>query len=85
MTASADRARLLSWPTRDRHMLIADVLATGVAVALPWSTSATEILVWLWLIAAVPLLAASPATLWLACDHGYSGALLNALHSAAPL
>ncbi|MBX9847415.1 MAG: O-antigen ligase family protein [Xanthobacteraceae bacterium] len=55
MTASGDHARLLSWPTRDRHMLIADILATGVAVALPWSTSVTEILVWLWLIAAVPL------------------------------
>jgi O-antigen ligase len=56
MTASADRARLLSSPTRDRHMLIVDILATAFAVTLPWSTSATEILVWLWLIAAVPLL-----------------------------
>ena len=61
MTASADRGRLLSWPTRSRQMLIADVLATAFAVALPWSTSATEILVWLWLIAAVPLL--DPAVL----------------------
>ncbi|MBX9826162.1 MAG: O-antigen ligase family protein [Xanthobacteraceae bacterium] len=61
MTASADRARLLSWPTRDRQMLMADILATGVVVALPWSTSVTEILVWLWLIAAVPLL--DPAAL----------------------
>jgi O-antigen ligase len=61
MSASADRARLLSWPTRDRHMLIVDILATAFAAALPWSTSATEILVWLWLVAAVPLL--DPAAL----------------------
>ena len=61
MTPAADPARLLNWPARDRHMLIADILATGFAVALPWSTSVTEILVWLWLIAAVPLL--DPAAL----------------------
>jgi O-antigen ligase len=40
---------------------IADGLATGVAVALPWSTSATAILIVLWLIALVPTL--DPAAL----------------------
>jgi hypothetical protein len=34
----------------------ADVLATGVAVALPWSTTATSILIVLWLITLVPTL-----------------------------
>src|SRR5215470_4108614 len=33
---------------------IADVLAAAVAVSLPWSTSATGILIVLWLIAALP-------------------------------
>lgn len=33
-----------------------DCLAVGVAVALPWSTSATEILITLWLIAFLPTL-----------------------------
>src|ERR1044071_8482184 len=61
MTPLAGGARLLNWPTREQRVLIADALAAAVAVALPWSTSATEILVWLWLIAAVPLL--DPAAL----------------------
>src|ERR1700704_3657048 len=38
---------------------IADGLAAAVAVALPWSTSATAILVVLWLIALVPTLDAA--------------------------
>ncbi len=42
-----DRARLL---------LIADWLAVGVAVSLPWSTTATSILIALWLIAILPTL-----------------------------
>jgi hypothetical protein len=61
MIASTGRARLLRWPSRDRQVLVADILATALAVALPWSTSATEILAWLWFIAAVPLI--DPATL----------------------
>src|SRR5579863_9422188 len=35
---------------------IADWLAVGVAVSLPWSTSATGILIVLWLFAALPSL-----------------------------
>src|SRR5882672_2925851 len=38
---------------------IADGLAAAVAVALPWSTSATAILIVLWLIALVPTLDAA--------------------------
>ena len=38
---------------------IADGLAAAVAVSLPWSTSATSILIALWLIALVPTLDAS--------------------------
>src|SRR5262245_55284242 len=39
-----------------RLVQIADGLATAVAVSLPWSTSATSILIALWLIALVPTL-----------------------------
>ena len=42
-----------------RLVQIADGLATAVAVSLPWSTSATSILIALWLIALVPTLDAS--------------------------
>jgi hypothetical protein len=33
---------------------LADGLAVALAVSLPWSTSATEILAWLWLFAVIP-------------------------------
>jgi len=46
-TARFDRAFLLR---------LADYFAVGVAVALPWSTSATSILIVLWLIAVLPAL-----------------------------
>jgi hypothetical protein len=35
---------------------IADILVIGVAIALPWSTSATAILIVLWLVALLPTL-----------------------------
>ena len=41
---------------RTKLMRTADWLAVGVAVSLPWSTSATGILVVLWLIALIPVL-----------------------------
>jgi O-antigen ligase len=41
---------------RARLPRIADALAAAVAVSLPWSTSATGILIGLWLIAVVPAL-----------------------------
>jgi hypothetical protein len=39
-----------------RWELAADILACGLAVSLPWSTSATSVLLALWLIALVPTL-----------------------------
>ena len=52
MEASATTTRL----ARDRFARLADGLAVAVAVSLPWSTSATSILVGLWLLALLPTL-----------------------------
>jgi O-antigen ligase len=41
---------------RDRVMLVCDWLAVALAASLPWSTSATGILVGLWLVALIPTL-----------------------------
>ena len=41
---------------RKRLMNVADALAIGVAVSLPWSTSVTSILIALWVLALVPTL-----------------------------
>jgi O-antigen ligase len=41
---------------RDALPRIADALAVGVAASLPWSTSATGILIALWLVATLPTL-----------------------------
>ena len=41
---------------RQRLLRLADWMAFGVAASLPWSTSATSILIALWLIAVVPTL-----------------------------
>jgi O-antigen ligase len=41
---------------RDVLPRVADALAVGVAVSLPWSTSATGILIVLWLLATLPTL-----------------------------
>jgi O-antigen ligase len=50
--------RVLSAISIDRARLghIADALVTAIAVSLPWSTSATAILIVLWLIAVTPTL-----------------------------
>jgi O-antigen ligase len=45
-----------TWLARDRFARLADGLAVAVAVSLPWSTSATSILVGLWLLALLPTL-----------------------------
>jgi O-antigen ligase len=50
------RALSVTPTNRVRLAPIADGLATAVAVSLPWSTSATGILVALWLITLVPVL-----------------------------
>jgi O-antigen ligase len=46
------------WTTESRKRLatVADVLAVAIAVSLPWSTSATAILVGLWFFTLVPVL-----------------------------
>jgi O-antigen ligase len=41
---------------RKRVAQLADWAAVGVAVSLPWSTSATSILLVLWLVALLPTL-----------------------------
>src|SRR5829696_8498560 len=41
---------------RARLAWLADLLAAGVAASLPWSTSATSILIGLWLVAVLPAL-----------------------------
>lgn len=45
---------------RRRLAQLADCLALGVALSLPWSTSATSILLVLWLIALLPTLDVAP-------------------------
>jgi len=52
MTALSTTFRL----DRTLFAVLADWLAVGVAIALPWSTSATGILIVLWLLAVVPTL-----------------------------
>jgi O-antigen ligase len=56
----SERNLTASWMTAawavPRLVPIADALAVAVAVSLPWSTSATSILVVLWLVALVPTL-----------------------------
>jgi O-antigen ligase len=50
------RLPITGWPGRDRLSRAADGLVVAVAVALPWSTSATAILIVLWLMALLPTL-----------------------------
>jgi O-antigen ligase len=40
----------------DRWTQVSDLLVAGVAISLPWSTSATGILLGLWLITSIPML-----------------------------
>lgn len=46
------------WTTESRKKLatVADILAVAIAVSLPWSTSATAVLVVLWFVVLVPTL-----------------------------
>ena len=41
---------------RSRWSAVVDWLAVGVAVSLPWSTTATDVLVVVWLVAVLPIL-----------------------------
>jgi len=47
---------IAGWPDRDHLARAADGLVVALAVSLPWSTSATSILIVLWLIALLPTL-----------------------------
>src|SRR6266568_235715 len=49
-------AAIASWADRDRLARLSDRLAVAVAVSLPWSTTATGILVPLWALALLPTL-----------------------------
>lgn len=59
-TRNLESAVMIADPrARERLARIADGLVAAVAVSLPWSTSATAILIVLWLIALVPTLDAA--------------------------
>jgi O-antigen ligase len=76
---------------RGRLARTADVLVVAVAVSLPWSTTATSILIVLWLIALVPTLDAASLYRVLARSAGglpvalCALALLGMLWSIAPV
>jgi hypothetical protein len=78
MTDAANTGSINRTFDRARLAALADWLAVGVAVALPWSTTATEIFIVLWLLALLPTLTLAdlrrelttaagglPALLWL--------------------
>jgi O-antigen ligase len=56
---------------RQRLVQLADWLAVGVAVSIPWSTSATGILIALWLLAVLPAL--EPELVWRAAKTPAGG------------
>jgi hypothetical protein len=64
---------------------LADWLAVGVAVSLPWSTSATGILIVLWLVAVLPTLDAAAVRRELATAAGGLPVLLWALAAVGML
>jgi O-antigen ligase len=56
MTEGTGTASMTTWLGRDRFVQLAEGLAVAVVVVLPWSTSATSILVAIWLLVLVPTL-----------------------------
>jgi O-antigen ligase len=68
-----------------RLQQLADWLAVGVAVSLPWSTSATGILIVLWLVAVLPILDAAAVRRELASAAGGLPVLLWALAAVGML
>src|SRR6185312_5107503 len=69
----------------DRLSRLADFLAIAIAVSLPWSTSATSILVVLWLVALVPSLEWHDLRRVLATPAGGLPVLLAGLGAAGML
>lgn len=61
---------------RVRWMRMADWLAVGVAISLPWSTTATGILITLWLVAVLPTLDVSELRRELKTAAGFLPVLL---------
>ena len=61
---------------RRRLLPLADWLAVGVAMSLPWSTSATSILIALWLVAVLPALNTGAIRRAIANPAGYFPILL---------
>jgi hypothetical protein len=70
---------------RARWMQLADWFAVGVAVSLPWSTSATGILIAVWLIAVLPTLNAASVRRELATAAGGLPVLLWVLAAVGML
>jgi O-antigen ligase len=70
---------MLSGHDRARWMVVVDWLAVTLAVLLPWSTSATEIIVVLWILAVLPTLDAQALRRELANAAAYLPVLLWAL------
>ena len=70
---------------RARWMRLADWLAVGVAVSLPWSTSATGILIAVWLITVLPTLNAASVRRELATAAGGLPVLLWVLAAVGML
>ena len=70
---------------RARWMQLADWLAVGVAVSLPWSTSATGILIAVWLITVLPTLNAASIRRELASAAGGLPVLLWVLAAVGML
>lgn len=70
---------------RGRLIVAADALAAAVAISLPWSTTATGILVALWLLALVPTLDAASMQSELRTPAGYMPVAFWALAVAGML
>jgi O-antigen ligase len=69
----------LSGFDRARWMAVVDWLAVALAVSLPWSTSVTEVFVWLWIAAVLPTLDANVVRRELAKPAAYLPVLLFVL------
>jgi O-antigen ligase len=70
---------------RGRWVLLSDWLALGIAVSLPWSTTATGILIVLWLVATLPTLDGAMLRRELASAAGFLPVLLWALAAVGML
>src|SRR5262245_3009012 len=80
------RARVfISAIDRVRYGVTADWLVAAIAVSLPWSTSATAILIVLWLIAVVPSLDATSVRREVMTPAGGLPVMLWALAALATL